>query len=267
MSKQWYEGPVLVTGASRGIGREAALMLGRKGYKVYCASRSGQVPEGGGENLIGVKMDVTDAGSVEQAKKQIPDLQVIIHCAGFGIAGSCEGVGVNGAKSQFDTNFFGVLEVNNVFLPLLRKHLRSLVVVTGSVAGLIAIPFQAHYSCSKYALEAYVEALRLEGKEFGIRACIVEPGDTHTTFTAKRVMLEPADSPYYKRCSKSVGKMEHDETNGKSPDTAAKCLVGMLDKKNPPIRCAVGFEYKCFGMLKRLLPGRFVEFLLSKMYL
>lgn len=266
MKSKLYDGPVLVTGASRGIGRAVALMLADQGFKVYCASRSGETPMEN-ENLVRIAMDVTDPASVDAAAAKIDDLQVIVHCAGFGIAGSCEGVDTAGAKSQLNTNFFGVISVNHRFLPMLRRHSRSLVVITGSVAGLIPIPYQAHYSCSKYALEAYTECLRMEGHDFGIRASIVEPGDTHTSFTSKRQVLEGSDSPYYETCLKSVKKMASDETNGKSPETAARAIVRMLSRREPPVRCAVGFEYKLFSMLKRLLPARFIEFLLRKMYI
>ncbi|MCK9329135.1 MAG: SDR family NAD(P)-dependent oxidoreductase, partial [Candidatus Cloacimonetes bacterium] len=79
--------------------------------------------------------------------------------------------------------------------------------------------------------------------------------------------LEGSDSPYYETCLKSVEKMASDETNGKSPETAARAIVRMLSRREPPVRCAVGFEYKLFTMLKRLLPARFIEFLLRKMYI
>ena len=264
--KRLYAGAVLVTGASRGIGRETALILARRGYTVYCASRSGQAPEDSG-NLVGVKMDVTDPESVRAAASQIGDVQVVIHCAGFGIAGSCEGVQTADAKRQLETNFFGVLTVNNVFLPILRRHERSLVVITSSVAGLIPIPYQAHYSCSKFALEAYAEALRMEARRYGVRVTLVEPGDTKTSFTQNRVIAESPDSDYYRTCIKSVAKMAHDEQNGAGASKPAMCIAGMLERNNPPVRCAVGFGYKALCMLKRLLPARLIEAILRLLYI
>lgn len=264
--KRIYEGPVLVTGASRGIGSHVALMLAEQGYKVYCASRSGKAP-GDGDNLIGLRLDVSDKGSILAARSVVKSLQVIVHCAGFGIAGSCEGVDVDDARKQLDTNFFGVLAVNSAFLPLLREHPHSLVVMTSSVAGLIPIPYQSHYSCSKFALEAYSEALRMECRPFGVRVVVVEPGDTRTSFTQNRLNVEPEDSPYYQTCLASVEKMAHDEMSGKSPATAASCIAGMLKRKNPPVRCAVGLGYKCLVTLKRLLPARLVQLILRMMYI
>jgi short-subunit dehydrogenase len=139
--------------------------------------------------------------------------------------------------------------------------------VLGSVAGRISIPFQSHYSATKFALEAYIEALRIEAKEFGIRATIIEAGDTKTPFTAKRQIAIDEDSPYKKQGLLSIKKMELDEQNGYEPTKVAKVILSVTKRKYPPVRLAVGFSYKVLLFLKRILPDCLAEKVLALLYL
>ena len=267
--KSPYLKKVLITGATSGIGKATALLFAEKGFTVYAIARSAEektvdYPKG---SITYLKADVTDIKSLENLKSKIKDLGIIVNCAGFGVSGSAEKISIEKSKAQMETNYFGVLNTNQVFLPLLRKNKLSLVLITGSVAGLIGIPYQSHYSSSKYALEAYTEALRLEGRKFGIRACIVEPGDTKTEFTAQRTHDEPKDSPYFAECNKAVKAMEISENKGKAPISVAKVFLRQTKRKNPAVRRAVGFDYKALALLKRILPAKLVEFILIKIYL
>lgn len=261
-----YLKTVLITGASSGIGLETARLFAESGFMVYCASRHPNM-ETFHENMIAIQMDVTDPVSVERAAQQIPELGIIIHCAGFGISGSAELTPIERAKSQMETNYFGVLNVNTAFMKTLRKNRDSLILITSSVAGLVSIPFQSHYSSSKYALEAYSQALRLEAGGFGVRTCLVEPGDTKTGFTKARTSDEPAGSPYEDMCRKAVQHMEKDEMNGKPASSVAKVFLKLAYRKNPPIRCAVGLDYKALALIAKILPARLVNALVKLIYL
>ena len=168
-----YQKTVLVTGASSGIGKETADLFAMNGFIVYAASRHPKSTSN--PNIIPLEMDVTDQASVQAAAAKVKELGIIIHCAGFGISGSAEMTPLERAKAQMETNYFGVLNVDNVFLPLLRKNPRSLVLITSSVAGLVSIPYQSHYSSSKYALEAYAQALRMEADSSASDALSLSP--------------------------------------------------------------------------------------------
>lgn len=265
-----YSPYVLVTGGSSGIGRATATALAKIGYTVYATSRHCEETTenyGDGGKIINRRMDVTDRASVERVVDSIPKLGIVVHCAGFGVAGSCEMMPLDRARAQMETNYFGVLNVNNVVLPRLRENDKSLCVVIGSVAGFIGIPFQSHYSSSKYALEGYIECLRMEGEPFGIQASIVEPGDTKTGFTGMRTHDEPADSPYLDICEKAVGQMAKDEENGVPASKVADVVVKIVGKKRPPIRKVVGADYTLVYWLKRLVSNRVMEIALKQIYL
>lgn len=256
---------ILVTGAGSGIGRATAKLFAKQGDIVYGGYRSAKA----GDRTDGFHhcvLDVTNVESIERLVQTMPRIDIVIHCAGFGICGAAEDAAMEAVRLQMETNYFGVLQVNQQVLPRMRSQGGGLVIVIGSVAGIMAIPFQSHYSSSKYALEAYVEALRMEAAPFGIRACLIEPGDTCTGFTDSRMKGLTAASPYYEQCKRSVNKMEYDERHGKAPETVARTALQLSYRRHVPIRMTVGWDYKAIVMAKRLLPAAFVEKLLKSLY-
>ena len=180
----------LVTGGTSGIGKATARMLAVRGWRVIAVGLGADenIPETqrlGHSELFTYEMDVTKPAGITRILGALPRLDAIVHCAGFGIAGSAECTPMTLARKQFDVNYFGVLQVNEIALPLLRRtaarnRKRGRVIVVGSIGGRLGLPFQSHYSSTKAALEMYVEALRLEGRRHGITATIVEPGDLST---------------------------------------------------------------------------------------
>lgn len=275
--KTVYGDVVLITGASSGIGKALANFLMSQGYKVYGTTRKPVAretelktsPNGGYLRMI--QLDVRSEESIRKALEYIIEregaLHVLINNAGFGIAGSVEDTTAAEAHQQFDTNFFGVLRMCNQVVPIMRRQHKGLIINVSSVAGLIAIPFQGMYSASKYAVEALTEALRMEVKPFGIRVTMVEPGDTKTGFTANRQTVAAAgDSIYKERFTRSIRVMADSEQNGPEPKTILRIVAKLLQRKNPPIRTVIGGSYKMIVFLKRVLPSRFVEFVVSRIY-
>jgi len=216
-----YGNSILITGASSGIGLAAAHLFAQAGYTVYAASRHcDEATEG---PTINVKMDVCDEASVLRAREIIEargGVGILLHCAGMGIAGAAEDTPEEAVRAQFEVNYFGVLRVNRVFLPMLRGRGGGLVLLMSSVAGRVPLPYQSHYSATKYALDTYTESLRMEGARFGLRAALIEPGDTKTGFTQARRMAIPGGSPYAGNCESAVARMAKDEQNGAAPETA-----------------------------------------------
>ncbi len=265
-----YGKNVFITGASSGIGKACALLFAKNGYTVTGVSRNcteGTKKFSGGGSLTMRKMDVTNSRSVQKVITALPQIDIAILAAGMGVAGSIEDTPMEYARKQMDTNYLGVLRCCKAILPIMRAEEKGLILVIGSVAGRVSIPMQSHYSSSKYALEAMVDALRLEIEPYHLKACIIEPGDTKTGFTGSRNTYLKEGSPYNETVLKAVGQMEQDEKNGDSPFAIARIAMKMANKKNPPAKVAAGFKYKAVIGLLKMLPDRTRETVVRMLYM
>jgi short-subunit dehydrogenase len=261
---------VLITGASSGIGNAAAKYLFEKGHNIYGASRTTSIQTFPFKIL---QMDVKIDDSVNNAISRIIDtegkIDVVINCAGFGLAGSIEDTSVDEAKDQFDTNFFGLFRVCKAVIPEMRKQRSGLIINMGSLAGLVPIPFQAFYSSSKYAVESFTEALRIELAPFGIKVALIEPGDFKTGFTANRktAAQSKVNITYLDNFSKALSAMEKDEAGGPSPVKIAKLIGRIIDDSSPRLRYTTGKFSQIFPVkLRNYIPHKLSEFLLMKYY-
>ena len=266
---------IVVTGASSGIGEAAANLLAHKGGRVFALSRraqTGRRHETGAGAVIEVKCDVTDDSSVENAFEYIfsaaDRIYGLINCAGTGIAGAVEETSPEELDGQMECNLYGALRTVRGVLGRMREQGEGRIVNMGSVGGVFGLPFQGMYSASKFALEGMTEALRNEVRPFGIKVCLIEPGDVHTGFTHnRRYTLETRESKVYRRefCS-AVNAMSVSEQRGMPPVKAAGLAVKALSMKNPPVRMVAGGGYKALCFIKRLLPDRLISWILYRMY-
>lgn len=264
---------VLISGASAGLGQAAAEALAQQGHRVYGTSRRAQWPREAivaGRPLI-VPMDVTRDDSVEAVVRFVLEregrLDVLVNNAGMGIAGALEDTSVEEARSQLETNLFGVHRLCRAVLPTLRAQRRGLMINVSSIGGIVTLPFQGFYSASKFALEAYSDALRLEVAPFGIDVCLVEPGDFRTGFTAARQLVSGhrPGSAYYEAGQRAIAVMERDEQKGAEPREVARLIARLVETPSPPARSLAGATVqKSVVLLKRLLPTRALDAILRK---
>ncbi len=270
---------VLVVGASSGIGRACAERLHRIGYRVYGTSRRASSPGAGVGQTSGgyaggmemIPMDVDDEDSVTLGVGYVIEkegrLDAVVNSAGFALAGAVEDTTVEEAKSQFETNFFGALRLCRTVLPVMRKQGHGYIVIIGSAAGVVSLPFQGIYSSSKFALEGLAEALRIEAAPFGIRVVIAEPTDFRTGITASRRMAAAAavgDSPYGDLFATALAVTESGESHGPPPDRIARLIEKILEKPTPRLRYPVGPLSRITVLLKRLLPSKIYERIIIK---
>ncbi len=251
---------VLVTGASAGLGRATADLLAEHGWTVIGASRRGT----GGTGWTGITMDVDSDESVKTGvARVIADhgrIDALVTAAGWGLAGPVETTTIDEAKAQLETNFWGSVRVTTALLPHLRESGGGRVVLISSIGGLIAIPFQAYYSASKFALEGWAEALAYEVAPFGIDVTLIEPGNFRTDFTASRRNAANANGPYADAVEHAVGLMERDELNGADPADVAALIAAQLTAKRPRRRISAGKSGERIGLVaKRVLPHRWFE--------
>ena len=122
------------------------------------------------------------------------------------------------------------------------------------------------YSAAKAALRAFASALAGEVAQFDIDVAVIEPGDTRTGFTDRRTKTAPADSPYAERFAHSIAVMEKDERSGDSPEKIARVVVRAALARRPKPRITVGFKYKLFDLLRRMLPERLTQKIIAALY-
>lgn len=264
---------VLITGASSGIGAEAARLFAQNGYTVYGASRRGTLPEEAmpGGALHALCMDVASGDSVRAGVEAIlaaeGRLDILIHAAGNGLSGPIECSTAEDAAQQMDINYFGALRLLNAALPGMRERGCGLVLLIGSVGGEFSIPFQTLYSSSKAALAMLCDGLRMELVPFGVHAALVEPGDVKTGFTAaRRGVAENCPTEYQEPMRRAITRMERDEQGGMPPEMVARALLKLANTKKPRPHKIVGGLYALFVFCKRLLPYALIEKLLYRMY-
>ena len=252
---------VLITGASAGIGQATADRLHESGWTVIGASRRGS-SSGGWQ---GKTMDVDDDDDVRRGVADVlrehGRLDALVAAAGWGLAGAVETTPIADAKAQMETNFWGAVRLVQASLPAMRGQRAGRIVLMSSIGGLIALPFQAFYSASKFAMEGYGEALAYEVRPFGIDVTLVEPGNFRTGFTAgRRRVADTADGAYTSAADKAITLMERDETSGGSPDEVAVAVERVLTARHPRRRVSVGKTGERVGIpAKRLLPHGLFE--------
>ena len=256
---------VVITGASSGIGKATAALFAQNGCRVYDLSRSG----GSTKDVTHISADVTKPETLREAMaaivKETGRVDVLVSCAGMGVSGPVEFIPEADMKRQFEVNLFGTVNAVQAALPYMRQARAGHILCVSSVAAVYAIPFQAYYSASKAAINAFVAALRNEVKPFGVTVTAVMPGDISTGFTAARqktVLGEDA----YPHARTSVEKMEKDEINGMPPEAVAKLLYKLANKKNPAPLYTVGLSYKALVFLSRLFPASFANKIVGGMY-
>ena len=257
---------VVITGSTSGIGKAVAALFASKGYRVCGISRHA-ADEGA---IHGYAADVTDEEAVRRVfariQKDCGPVDILVCCAGFGISGAIEFTKAADAHAQMEVNLFGVDNCVRAVLPAMRERRAGKILVISSVAGIIPIPFQAWYSMSKAALISYTGALRNELRPFGVKVCAILPGDIATGFTAAREKSEEGDDIYKGKIKKAVAQMEHDETHGMPPEAVAAEILRQAEKRSPKPTVVVGFTYKALSLLIKLLPIRFSNWLVGKLY-
>lgn len=256
---------MLITGGSSGIGLATVQLFAQKGWQVFELSRHGKSHDG----IVHVYCDVTDEPSVRDAVAEVltqtEHIDVVISNAGFGISGPVEFTTTGEAHRQFDVNFFGAFYLIKAVLPTLRAHHNGRIIFTSSVAAVLSIPYQSFYSASKAAINAMALALANEVRSLGIRVSVLMPGDVTTGFTEARCKGTDGHDVYHQMQS-AVSTMERDERSGMSPEQMARDLYRIATCRSPKPLYVGGAKYRLFCLLNHLLPTRWVNGIVGKLY-
>jgi NAD(P)-dependent dehydrogenase (short-subunit alcohol dehydrogenase family) len=248
---------VLVTGASSGIGEACVLRLARNGWRVLAGVRKPGDAPGGTEELT---LDVTDTDQVRATASAVEELDALVNNAGIAVASPLEAIPLDELRRQLDVNVVGQVAVTQALLPQLRRA-RGRVVFIGSIAGRSALPFLGPYAASKHALEAIVDALRIELSPWAVHVSIVEPGTIATPIWSKGAALadeiqarvpsqtlglyrERLDA--FRRAAAAAGR------RGIPPDRVAEVVERALTASRPKTRYLIGRDAKLRAAFERL---------------
>ena len=260
---------VFITGISSGFGLETARLLAQQGYTVYGTVRREVEPL---PQVHYLKVDVRDRDDVNKAVAEVVEkegrIDVLVNNAGMGIGGPLEMASEEEIRLQMDTNFMGLVHCVDAVLPYMRRQGNGRIIALSSIGGLMGLPYQGFYSASKFAIEGYCEALRLETQPLGIQVVVLRPGDFSTGFTDSRKKANDENVlqayPSYKT---AIEKVEHDEKGGLKPIVLAQKISKIIKMRHPRNGYVVAsFEQRLSVLLKRILPSKWFARILGSYY-
>ena len=275
---------VVITGASSGLGKAAAIHLSELGYRVFAGVRtessaaelSGASPSTG--ELIPVMLDVTDAKSIAHAGERVEHecsntgLWAVVNNAGVCISAPIECVRIDVMRTQLETNVVGALAVSQRFLPLLRASGGRIVNVSSGI-GSIALPYLGLYSASQFAKEGLSDALRRELRPLGVSVSVIQPGAVYTPIWGKIrksadeiLAASPAEVVEAYR-ARFIEFLNMNEARGEASKTTtadyADAVAAALAAKRPRARYRVGVDSRTSALARRVVPDRMMDALIA----
>ncbi len=278
MSRTGRGRPVIITGASSGIGMAAAIHLARKGFPTLAASRSlprldllMETADSEGLPVTPYELDPNDPDSVNDAvalmEEEHGTIFGLVNNAGYGLRGCMEDLSIQELRDQFETNLFGALRMSQAVLPGMRKAGAGRIVDVGSVLGQLVAPDMGAYSASKHALKAMNAAMRMETATFGVKVVLIEPGLFRSSFSGNQVTatksMDP-DSPYRAYATGPQKNPRKQIRWGGDPFKVARVIHKAIASRWPAPRYAVGPDARLGVLAARFVPDRLIEFLTVK---
>ncbi len=271
---------VLITGCSSGIGLASARGLRDAGWHVVPTARKEKdLAMLEGEGFAPVELDLLESSSIEAAARRTLDqldgvIGAVVNNAGFGQIGAVEDVDRAALRRQFEVNVFGLQELTNHFIPVLRRQGWGRIVNVSSVYGRVTAPMVGSYCASKYALEALSDALRMELRGSGVAVSLIEPGAIVTDF--RKNAVEQAESSLDLQGARFAERYARVIERGKRaregrprrfslpPEAVARKIRRALESRRPKPRYCVTFPAHLAAFLRRVLPSSFMDFALSR---
>ncbi len=275
---------VLITGATDGLGKAAALLLAERGYRVFAAGRSAekraQLDALAREKklpLETLELDVCDDASVKAAVSKALGkagaIDVLVNNAGLVYGGAVEDLRMEDWRRQFETNFFGVIRVTQAILPHMRERRKGRILMMSSVSGFVTPPTQGAYSASKHAIEALANALRHELYPFGIETILIEPGYIVTNIQQTAIDLARAyqekikSGPYAKIYATYWASAKSTRVQSKTtPEDCARIMLKAIEAPRPKARYCVTPLARSVKWAKRLLTDSAVDRIMRRRY-
>jgi NAD(P)-dependent dehydrogenase (short-subunit alcohol dehydrogenase family) len=271
----------VVTGSSSGIGLMTTVELASDGYRVVATMRdlgrstkleNAAQKAGVLDRLDLRRVDITEfdslPGAIEAIVRDRARVDVLVNNAGFSSAGFVEDTQLQELRHQMETNFFGNVAMTKAVLPVMRKQRSGHIVQITSVGGRAGAPMLSSYNASKFALEGWSEALRIEVHSLGIRVVLVEPGSYDTDIWERNLVigqqaLDPS-SPNKERSQRFAEFVKSQAKKRRDPGEIARLIVRVANDPNPKLRYLIGPDAKMQMWLRALAPWRRYERIMAK---
>lgn len=256
----------IVVGASSGIGKETALHLSARGYRVFNVSRTPFK----GERVRTITADAAQEGELSKAIRAVGEetesLDLLVYSAGFSMAAPLEHAKSGDYRYLFEVNYFGAIEALRAAAPYLKKR-GGRAVLVGSLGGDMPIPFDSFYSSSKAALAMLAREADMELRPHGVRVSALLPGGTATDFTySRRVYGEEESMGYASSVKKASAALANMEQGGMNPSLVATAILKLAEKKNPPPVAAAGGKNGFMRYINKMLPERVTDWMVRKKF-
>ena len=269
---------IIITGCSSGIGYCAAKGLQERGYRVFATARKrSSVEKLLAEGLESFRLDLNDSNSIHFAFEEVMrrtggELYALFNNGAYGLPGAVEDLNRDALRAQFETNVFGWQELTNLVIPVMRRQGYGRIIQNSSVLGFVALPFRGAYNASKYAIEGLSDTLRLELKGSNVYVSLIEPGPIASQFrtNAVQALQKYIDIENSFHQEKYQGVLSRLNKPGPAvpftlpPEAVLKRVIHALEAKKPQARYYVTVPTYLFGILKRILSTRSLDFLLAK---
>jgi NAD(P)-dependent dehydrogenase (short-subunit alcohol dehydrogenase family) len=269
----------VVTGASSGIGLLTSIELAKAKFHVIASmrdiTRRSRLDEAAKSAGVTDRIDiwalnVTNFEAMPEFVSQIirdyKRIDVLINNAGFAVAGFIEDLALEEIRSQLETNFFGHVAMTKAVLPFMRQQRSGHIIMLSSIGGLTASPTLSSYSASKFALEGWTEALRLELNALGIKVVLVEPGSFQTDIWTRNAEIAKkarnGSSPNRERGERMRDRVQN--LHKKDPIVVARAIAGIAQDANPKLRYLVGNDARIQLWMKRMLPWKWHEKVIAR---
>ena len=269
---------VLITGATAGIGREAALTLAREGHRVFATGRKPDAlralqEEADGLPLETLELDVNDPASIAAAAAEVDrrteghGLDVLVNNAGYARFAPMALVADEELRGQFETNVFGLVRVTQAFLPAMRARGGGRIINVSSILGHVSLILQGAYCATKYAVEALTDCLRREVAGFGVQVSLVEPGMIRTNFeqtAGAQVSAYDGDPVYGPALKRYQAEGEKQYLKAPGPAPVARTISRAISARRMKARYITPAINRLALFLMRLLPTRLMDYVLRK---
>ena len=257
---------ILITGGSSGIGFDSAIALAKQGHKVYAAARRVDMMEPLKEfGIVPLSLDVTNDNSMQECVNAVLDaenrIDVLINNAGYGYFGAIENVKMEEARKQLEVNVFGMARMCQLVLPTMREQHAGRIINIASIAGRVTVYFGGWYNVSKYAVETFSDALRMETKSFGIDVVLIEPSAIKTNWgiiAADNLEASSRGTVYEAKAINEANNMHKAYRSNffSKPKVVTKAICKAVNRRRPRTRYCIGRGGKMIIFLHSILPTR-----------